>query len=438
MRTLVLFFIFSLAVISTQAQSLVLREAKEAPTPIAIQPFIPQPANPEGTARSTDLETMLTSDLIFSRLFKVIPADAFLETKIEGAIEVLKVDSWRQVGASYVVRGRVRLFNGETILEGFAFDVLSGKLVLNKTYKTKRKDYAVLAHQFGDDIVKIVTGREGLFSTKIAFSYVTPENWKRGRRDNKEIWVMDFNGRNAKPLVQNGRSNISPTWTKDGRSIYFTSSSVIDWHLWKTDLNGKSQQLTRFPGSALGPAMLPNGKELVISLSKDGDPDLYLLDLSGQEKKRLTKRIGLDIAPYPSNDGSKVCFSTDRWGNLHVATLDIASGEVNRLTRVGTLNDSCVWNPFDNLILFSGMDTDREFDVFAMNSKGEEMERLTYDASNNESPDFSPDGKLVVFSSKRSGRNQIYFMKADGTQVSPPIALDGDASQPTWSPRLGY
>jgi TolB protein len=118
--------------------------------------------------------------------------------------------------------------------------------------------------------------------------------------------------------------------------------------------------------------------------------------------------------------------------------MEIDTGVTERLTRVGTLNDSCAWNPRDDLILFSGMDTDREFDIFAMNSMGQNMERLTYDAKNNESPSWSPDGKLVVFSSRRGIRNQIFVMKADGTQVLPLVELPGDASQPSWSPRLGY
>ena len=91
-----------------------------------------------------------------------------------------------------------------------------------------------------------------------------------------------------------------------------------------------------------------------------------------------------------------------------------------------------------DLIPFAGMDTDREFDLFAMNSRGHNMERLTYDAKHNEAPSWSPDGKLITFSTKRHGPNQIYAMKADGTQAKPIANLRGDAIQPSWSPRLRY
>lgn len=411
---------------------IVLRNAKDAPVPIAIQAFLKQAENPELSKFATDIEATLTADLIFSRIFRVIPAEAFLESKIVGPIDVLNVSSWRQVGAQYVVRGRVSIEGSQVVLEGLAFNISTGKLEIKKNYKAKKSDSKITAHMFGDDLVELVTGKKGLFSTKIAFSYMPP-----GKRV-KEIWTVDFNGANASPIVQNGRSNISPEWTIDGRFIYYTSSSNTDWHLWKSSLDGKQTQLTKFKGSALGPAMLANGKELVISLSKDGNPDLYLIDLDGKVKKRLTSRRGINIGPAPSPDGKHVCFASDRLGNLHIFMLDVETGEAERLTRVGTLNDTCAWNPTENQVLFSGMDVDREFDIFSMDDHGNNMERLTYDAKNNESPSWSPDGKLIVFSSRRDGRNRLYVMKADGTQSSPLVDLPGDATQPAWSPRLGY
>ncbi|MBN8554622.1 MAG: PD40 domain-containing protein [Deltaproteobacteria bacterium] len=431
MRTLItyLFFIFAAPAF---AQSVVLKQAKDAAVPIAIQAFLKPADNNEATKIATDLEADLTADLIFSRVFKVLPADSFLESTITGPIQTVKVDSWRQVGALYLVRAKLLMEGKNPALEAYVFDITTGKTLIQKTYRTKRSDHSLLAHQFGDDIVEIVTGKKGLFSTKIAFSYQKP-----GTRG-KEIWVMDFNGRNARPLVQNGRTNLGPTWSVDGRYIYYTSSSTIHWNIWKTDLNGKNSQVTNFRGSALRPAMMPNGREMVASLSVDGNPDIYLLSTDGQIKKRLTKRQGINVSPNPSPDGSKICFSSDRLGNLHVFTYNFKNEEVTRLTRVGTLNDACAWNPTENLILFSGMDTDRDFDIFAMNDQGNDMERLTYDAKNNEAPSWSPDGKLIAFSSRRTGNYQIYVMKADGTRVDPLVKLNGEASYPAWSPRLGY
>lgn len=431
MRRLVLFLI-GLYAAPSFGQSIVLRDARDAAIPIAVQEFLRVPPTPEIIQASVDIEAMLSANLIFSRLFQVVPQEAFLEQKITGPIEVVRLDQWNQTGADYLVRASITKADGAFKLTAYAFDLSNGKVLLNKTYETRRKDYTVLAHQLGDDIVQLATGEAGLFSTKIAFVYQPP-----GSRL-KEIWAMDFNGRNSVPLVQNGRTNLSPKWTVDGREIVYTTESLKGWNLWKTSLGGRSTQITSVPGSALGPAMLPNGRDMVVSLSKDGNNELYVVSLDGKVKDRLTKRSEIDIAPSVSPDGKKLCFSSGVVASLHVYVMEIATRAIKQLTRVGMYNDSCAWNPNQNQILFSGMDVDREFDIFSMNDEGLQMERLTYDAKNNETPDWSPDGKLIVFASRRTGKEEIYVMKADGTQISKITDLPGKASQPTWSPRLGY
>lgn len=424
--TIFLFLLFSPALVA----QITIKDAADAPTPVAIQEFLKGDPKSDKQA-ATELEAALTADLIFARIFKVIPSEAFLENKIKN-IETFKVQSWRQVGADYVIRAKVYRKSGQTHLDGYVYNVSDGKQALKKIYKTKKKDYTKLAHMFGDDIVRVVTGKLGLFSTRIAFAYKPPN--KRF----KEIWAMDFNGLNPVPLIQNGRTNLSPEWSKSGREIFYTSADVVNWHIWKTNQNGQSKQVTNFPGSALGPTMHPDGKHMVVSLSKDGNPELYKLTLDGKVVKRLTKRSAIDIAASVSPDGKFICYSSGRLGNLHIFVLNLQTGKQERRTRVGTLNDSCAWHPFENRILFSGMDVDKEFDIFGMDDKGNEMERLTYDALNNETPSWSPDGSLIVFSSRRTGRDEIYVMKKDGTKMKKITNLPGDASQPSWSPRLGY
>ncbi len=51
-------------------------------------------------------------------------------------------------------------------------------------------------------------------------------------------------------------------------------------------------------------------------------------------------------------------------------------------------------------------------------------------------PQFSKDGKLLLFQSNRSGKMQIYVSKADGTDIRQLTHLDFPAQVPCWSPDM--
>jgi TolB protein len=63
---------------------------------------------------------------------------------------------------------------------------------------------------------------------------------------------------------------------------------------------------------------------------------------------------------------------------------------------------------------------------------GSDIVQLTNNAGNNEHPTWSPDGKLIAFSSNRSGSYQIYIMRKDGSNVTR-ITNSGENTSPTWS-----
>ena len=63
---------------------------------------------------------------------------------------------------------------------------------------------------------------------------------------------------------------------------------------------------------------------------------------------------------------------------------------------------------------------------------GSDITQLTSNAGNNEHPTWSPDGKLIAFSSNRTGSYQIYIMRADGSNVTR-ITKGGENTSPTWS-----
>ena len=75
-----------------------------------------------------------------------------------------------------------------------------------------------------------------------------------------------------------------------------------------------------------------------------------------------------------------------------------------------------------------------QFNIYVINYDGENLTRLTHDTGDNESPSWSPDGSLIVFSSNREGLNRVYVMTAYGTDQRRLLVLPGEQTNPKWSP----
>ena len=67
-----------------------------------------------------------------------------------------------------------------------------------------------------------------------------------------------------------------------------------------------TRAISRRKGMNLGPAWSPDGKTMVVTLSKDGSPDLYLIDREGKIIRRLTARGLRRSKPLPLRPGEAV------------------------------------------------------------------------------------------------------------------------------------
>ena len=85
--------------------------------------------------------------------------------------------------------------------------------------------------------------------------------------------------------------------------------------------------------------------------------------------------------------------------------------------------------------LFMSFAKDGNSDIFTMDLETRIVERITEHSSIDTSPSYSPDGNYICFNSDRSGLQQIYVMKSDGSNVTKNYFWRWNYGTSVWSPR---
>ena len=326
-----------------------------------------------------------------------------------------------------VVGGKLTVTASEVRLRGEVGDFPARRPIFARDYRAPLKDWRSAVHQFADDIVLQFTGEPGVAQTRIAFIGV------RGR--NKDLYVMDYDGARLAPLTNDQSIALSPSWSPDGSLLLFTSyRGGAGPRLFVIPApGGKPFLVSGRPGINTSASYAPDGRQIVCTLSQDGNSEIYLLDARGGSPQRLTNSRAIDTSPAWSPTGREIAFTSDRSGSPHVHVMDREGGNVRRLSYDVDYTDSPAWSPKGDRIAFVSR-TGGGFDIYTCRPDGTDN-RLVVSGGSNENPRWSPDGRHLVFASNREGSWGLYVSDLDGT---PPRRLSTGgiaAVSPAWSPR---
>ena len=429
MKKILLFtFLFLLCSSSLLARVyIVIDEPSEKKFPIAITDLILLGENKDKEKWVSNLPHVLKKDLTLSGLFEIMESDIFPERDLYNvAPDRVQFSAWSLIGAQGLVKGSLEYANDRIIVELYLYDPFLGQKLVGRRYVAQPEEMRIVAHHFADEIMEVLTGERGIFSTKITFVSDATRN--------KEIYVMDIDGENHSRLTRDRSITLHPSWSPTGRWIAYTSFSNTGYpEIYVIDMKDKTQtRLTGNQTSNLSPTWKPGTNLITMASSRTQDTELYLIDLKGKIVSQLTRSFGIDLAPSWAPDGSAFAFASERAGRLHIFRADADGGNVRRLTFVGYHNDRPAWSPKGDKIVFQGRDQGA-WDLFIMNTDGSNIQRLTAGQGNNESPYWAPNGRYIVYSSNQTGRTLIYIMKSDGSNQLA-ISAPGNCTQPSWSP----
>ena len=169
-------------------------------------------------------------------------------------------------------------------------------------------------------------------------------------------------------------------------------------------------------------------------LSKDGNPEIYVLDLEASPRRlrRLTRHYGIDTEPSWSADGQSIIFTSNRGGQPQIYSVRLSDLEVERLTFEGDYNARASLTRDGNGLVM----VHRRNDIFHIGHMDLERGRLTVltETALDESPSIAPNDSTLIYATMVDGQGILAGVSMDGSVKFNLPAREGDVREPSWSP----
>jgi hypothetical protein len=212
--------------------------------------------------------------------------------------------------------------------------------------------------------------------------------------------LMDVETGYRKIIYRSAHSIQAPNWTVDGTKLIYNSKG----HLYNYELesntitplntgfavNNNNDHVLTFDGKILG---ISNHNE-----QDDRTSALYYLPTEGDSLPKMVTKPGVGASYFHgwSPDNKKMVFTGNRDGAYNIITIDIDSGEEQKLTDLSTLDDGPEYSPDGKYIFFNSARTGK-MQLWRMDADGKNQTQLTSDEYNDWFPHISPDQKWIAF-----------------------------------------
>ncbi|MEW6221405.1 MAG: protein TolB [Thermodesulfobacteriota bacterium] len=390
--------------------------------PIAVPYFLdtgrPGPALDPGKEMSAWLDRALTFHGFI----------AVLDPKTYGGVQDA---AWKDLKMDFTILGSYDLEGSIISMEMRLLDLRNEEpsMLLGRRYRGEWAQRQTMIRRFCDEVILQLTGERGVSLTRIAFV--------SDHTGNKEVFLADVLGDSVRQVTAHHSITASPRFAPDGRRLAYVSLHRDNPNLYITDLSQDkyTKAISTQKGLNMAAAWSPDGGSLAITLSVDGNPDLYLIGLDGRVQRRLTSGAGINVSPSWSPDGKRIAFCSDRAGNPQIFVMDVASGAVQRLTYEGRYNTAPAWSPDGKWIAFTGQ-VERFHNLFLVSPDGGAPTQLTPGGADHEAPSWSPDSRQIVFTRGNGRKSDICTIFSQGGAIRTLLPMAGNQSSPQWSPRL--
>ncbi|MDO9541733.1 MAG: hypothetical protein Q7J98_05365 [Kiritimatiellia bacterium] len=305
--------------------------------------------------------------------------------------------------AEFSVTGSVELNGTRIIVRCEAYNTMTRERCLSKTYKGEGNETHSLAHRVADDLIFALTGQPGMAAAKIVMA--------GNRTGKKELYICDADGAGLRQLTHDRAISLAPRWSPNNRQIIYTSYYRTQFpEVFLIDLkSGARRCLSDFPGLNSSAAFAPSGREVAIILSKDGNPDLFVMNINGDRLTRLTyTKRAAEASPSWSPDGKEIVFVSDSSGTPQLYIISREGGKPRRIAVGGAQNVDPDWGG-NGYIVYSSL-IGGQFRLYVFNPATGEARQITRDDTNYEDPSWAPDGRHIFCVRRQNYNSRIFIV----------------------------
>jgi TolB protein len=392
---------------------------------LAFPKFSDDPSTALVRQAAIDIEETLRADLQDSGIFQIQGPQDLVTLSLSGDLDQ-DADALRGLGNEVLLTATVKAEGSRAVLEGRVADLPSRQLILGKRYAGEPSWARRIAHTFADEIVRHFTGQPGIALTQIAFS--------SDRSGNKEIYLMDADGRDPRPVSSHHSISLGPVWRGAGDLLAYVSFFGGTPGVYFAELaSGRKRPFVTDGSFNSSPGFSPDGKQVAFARSLSGNVEIFLADANGGNLRRLTHSPGIDTNPAWSPDGQSIAFTSSRGGGPQIYVMDTDGTNVRRVTFRGDYNDGAGWHPRQPSLVYSTRQGNR-FNLATVDLVTLETRDLTTGEGSKESPSYSPDGRKLAFSWELRGRRDIYVLDLASGALRALTSEGRHNADPAWSP----
>jgi TolB protein len=386
--------------------------------PIVLVPFANEDSAPQ------NITPVIGNNLARTGLFRIVNTTGISVLPSEPS-EINFTDWTARSAEALVIGGIYPVAGGRFEVRFRLFDVAKQNQIASLSYTVSASQLRATAHKISDEIYEKLLGERGVFSTKIAYVL------KRGMRF--DLQVADADGFNPQTILSSQEPIRSPKWSPDGNKLAYVSFESRKSTVIVQDLaTGQRKTIANFRGDNYAPSWSPDGSRLVVALSKDSVSQIYLIAANGGDATRITESNSIDTNATFTPDGKDIIFVSNRSGGPQLYRIPVSGGTPQRLTFEGNYNVNPRMSADGKLVAFVNREGGK-LRIATLELASSQVNVLT-EGPLDDSPSFSPNGRTVLFESKAGGRGILGSVSVDGRVKSRLTSQSGDVREPAWGP----